>query len=76
MRQRYINTLRFLRFQEKLLKESVTFISLDIPYSTHLDAVATFENERQKEHQRQGIAAAKKASKYKVKDGKELLPIN
>jgi DNA invertase Pin-like site-specific DNA recombinase len=71
------DTLSFLRLQEKLLKKSVTFISLDMPYSTDLAvnkliatnlaavAVATFENERRKERQRQGIAAAKKAGKYR-----------
>ena len=69
------DTLSFLRLQEKLLKKSVTFISLDMPYSTdlavnkliatNLVAVATFENERRKERQRQGIAAAKKAGKYR-----------
>ena len=32
--------------------------------STNLAAIATFENERRKERQRQGIAAAKKAGKY------------
>ena len=69
------DTLSFLRLQEKLFKKSVTFISLDMPYSTdlavnkliatNLAAVATFENERRKERQRQGIAAAKKAGKYR-----------
>ena len=49
-------------------------ISLDLPYSndmavnklisTNLAAIATFENERRKERQRQGIQAAKKAGKY------------
>ena len=39
--------------------------------STNLAAIATFENERRKERQRQGIEAAKKAGKgrntiYKV----------
>jgi DNA invertase Pin-like site-specific DNA recombinase len=32
--------------------------------STNLTAIATFENERRKERQRQGISAAKKAGKY------------
>ena len=32
--------------------------------STNLAAIATFENERRKDRQRQGIAAAKKAGKY------------
>jgi DNA invertase Pin-like site-specific DNA recombinase len=68
------NTLDFLKLQEKLFKKSVTFIALDLPYSndkavnsliaTNLAAIATFENERRKERQRQGIQAAKKAGKY------------
>lgn len=68
------NTLEFLKLQERLHQKEVTFISLDLPYSqdmavnklisTNLAAIATFENERRKERQRQGIAAAKKAGKY------------
>lgn len=68
------NTLEFLKLQERLHKKGVTFISLDLPYAndmavnkliaTNLAAIATFENERRKERQRQGIAAAKKAGKY------------
>ena len=68
------NTLEFLKLQEKLFKKSVTFISLDLPYSTdmavnqlistNLAAIATFENQRRKERQRQGIQAAKKNGKY------------
>ena len=68
------NTLEFLKLQERLHKKAVTFISLDLPYSndiavnkliaTNLAAIATFENERRKERQRQGISAAKKAGKY------------
>jgi DNA invertase Pin-like site-specific DNA recombinase len=68
------NTLEFLKLQEKLFNKSVTFIALDLPYSkdiavnklisTNLAAIATFENERRKERQRQGIAAAKKVGKY------------
>lgn len=68
------NTLEFLKLQEKLFKKSVTFISLDLPYSTdmavnkliatNLAAIATFENERRKERQRQGIEAAKRSGKY------------
>ena len=60
--------------QEKLFQKSVRFIALDLPYSndmavnkliaTNLAAIATFENERRKERQRQGIQAAKKAGKY------------
>ena len=68
------NTLEFLKLQERLHKKGVRFISLDLPYSndmavnqlisTNLAAIATFENERRKEHQRQGIQAAKKNGKY------------
>jgi DNA invertase Pin-like site-specific DNA recombinase len=68
------NTLDFLKLQEKLFKKSVRFISLDLPYSndmavnnliaTNLAAIATFENERRKDRQRQGIKAAKAAGKY------------
>ena len=68
------NTLEFLKLQDKLFHKSVTFIALDLPYSndmavnkliaTNLAAIATFENERRKERQRQGIAAAKKAGRY------------
>jgi len=68
------NTLEFLKLQERLHKKGVRFISLDLPYSndmavnkliaTNLAAIATFENERRKERQRQGIKAARKAGKY------------
>ena len=68
------NTLEFLKLQERLHKKGVTFISLDLPYSqdmavnklisTNLASIATFENERRKERQRQGIQAAKKNGKY------------
>ena len=68
------NRLEFLKLQERLHKKGVTFISLDLPYSndmavnklisTNLAAIATFENERRKEPQRQGIQAAKKNGKY------------
>jgi DNA invertase Pin-like site-specific DNA recombinase len=68
------NTLEFLKLQEKLFQKQVTFISLDLPYSTdmavnkliatNLAAIATFENERRKERQRQGIEVAKKNGKY------------
>jgi len=68
------NTLEFLKLQEKLFKKNVTFISLDLPYSTdmavnkliatNLAAIATFEHERRRERQKQGIKAAKKAGKY------------
>ena len=66
--------LEFLKLQEKLFNKSVTFITLDLPYSndmavnkliaTNLAAIATFENERRKDRQKQGIAAAKKAGRY------------
>lgn len=69
------NTLEFLKLQERLHLKDVTFISLDLPYSkdmavnrlisTNLAAIATFENERRKERQRQGIQAAKKAGNGK-----------
>ena len=68
------NTLEFLKLQEKLFKKKVNFISLDLPYSndvavnrliaTNLAAIATFENERRKDRQRQGIQAVKKNGKY------------
>ena len=68
------NTLEFLKLQERLYKKNVTFISLDLPHSgdmavnkliaTTLAAIATFENERRKERQKQGIAVAKQAGKY------------
>lgn len=68
------NTLEFLKLQERLHKKGVRFISLDLPYSndmavnqlisTNLAAIATFENERRKERQRQGIQAAKENGKY------------
>lgn len=51
------------------------FISLDLPYfndivvnpliSTNLAAIATFENERRKDRQRQGSKTARKAGKYR-----------
>ena len=53
------NTLEFLKLQERLHQKGVTFISLDLLYSTdmavnqlistNLAAIATFENERRKE---------------------------
>jgi DNA invertase Pin-like site-specific DNA recombinase len=68
------NTLDFLKLQDKLFQKSVTFISLDLPHSndlavnnliaTTLAAIATFENERRKARQREGIEAAKKVGKY------------
>jgi len=68
------NILEFLKLQERLHKKGVRFISLDIPYSTdmtvnqlistNLAAIATFENERRKDRQRQGIQIARKNDKY------------
>lgn len=45
------------------MNKFATFIALDLPYSKDI-AIATFENERRKERQRQVIAAAKKVGKY------------
>jgi len=69
------NTLEFLKLQEKLFKKKVTFLSLDLPYSsdmavnkliaTNLSAIARFENDRRRARQREGIEAAKKAGKYR-----------
>ncbi len=69
------DTLSFLKLQEKFFERSIVFVALDLPYSTdlavnrliatNLAAIATFENERRKERQKQGILAAKKANKYK-----------
>lgn len=60
-----INTLDFLKLQKKLFNKFVTFIALDLPYSsdiavnkliaTNLDNIGTFKNKRRKERQRQGI---------------------
>ena len=68
------NTREFLNLQEKLFQKSVTFVSLDLPYSTDmavnkliattLASIATFETERRKERQRIGIETARKARKY------------
>lgn len=68
------NTFEFLKLQKKLFEKCVTFIALELPFSndiavnqliaTNLAAIATFENERRKERQRQGIQAAKKNGKY------------
>ena len=66
------NTLEFLKLQEKLFKKKVTFLSLDLPYSndmavnkliaTNLAAIATFENDRRRERQCEGIKAARESS--------------
>jgi DNA invertase Pin-like site-specific DNA recombinase len=68
------NTLEFLKLQDNLFQRNITFVVLDIPYSndlavnkliaTSLSAIATFENDRRKERQREGILAAKQAGKY------------
>ena len=68
------NTFEFLKLQDKLCKKSVTFISLDLPYSddvainklisTNLATIAEFENNRRRDRQKQGIEAAKKNGKY------------
>ena len=65
---------RIFEIAKKLFGKSVTFIALELPFSndmavnqliaTNLAAIATFENERRKERQRQGIQAAKKNGKY------------
>jgi DNA invertase Pin-like site-specific DNA recombinase len=69
------NTLEFLKLQDNLFQRSITFVALDIPHSNDLainkliaislSAIATFENDRRKELQRQGILATQKADKYK-----------
>lgn len=68
------NTLEFLKLQDNLFQRSITFVALDIPNSndlatnkliaTSLSAIATFENDRRKARQQEGIEAAKKAGKY------------
>ena len=68
------NTLEFMKLQERLNKKGVTFILLDLLYSndiavnkliaTNLAAIITFENERRKKPQRQGIQADKKKNRY------------
>ena len=69
------NTLEFLKLQDILFKNNITFVALDLPTSvdlatnklmaTTLSAIAEFENNRRKERQRQGIRAAQKEGKYK-----------
>ena len=68
------NTLEFLKFQDILFKQNITFVALDLPTSvdlatnkliaTTLSGIAEFENNRRKERQRQGIRAAQKEAKY------------
>lgn len=70
------NTLEFLKLQDFLFKRHIVFVALDLPNSndlatnkliaTTLSAIATFENDRRKERQMEGILAAKKiGGKYK-----------
>lgn len=68
------NTLEFLKLQDILFKNNITFVALDLPTSvdlatnklmaTTLSAMAEFENNRRKERQKQGIRAAQKKGKY------------
>lgn len=68
------NTLEFLKFQDILFKQNITFVALDLPTSadlatnkliaTTLSGIAEFENNRRKERQKQGIRAAQKEGKY------------
>ena len=68
------NTLEFLKLQDILFKQNITFVALDLPTSvdlatnklmaTTLSAMAEFENNRRKERQKQGIRAAQKKGKY------------
>ena len=62
------NTLEFLKLQDILFKQNITFVALDLPTSvdlatnkliaTTLSGIAEFENNRRKERQKQGIRAA------------------
>jgi DNA invertase Pin-like site-specific DNA recombinase len=68
------NTLEFLKFQDILFKQNITFVALDLPTSvdlatnklmaTTLSAMAEFENNRRKDRQKQGIRAAQQQGKY------------
>jgi DNA invertase Pin-like site-specific DNA recombinase len=68
------NTLEFLKLQDILFKQNITFVALDLPTSvdlattkliaTTLSGIAEFENERRKERQKQRIRAAQKEGKY------------
>ena len=68
------NTLEFLKLQDILFKQNITFVALDLPTSvdlatnkliaTTLSGIAEFENNRRKERQKQGIRAAKQEGKY------------
>ena len=68
------NTLEFLKLQDILFKQNITFVALDLPTSvdlatnkliaTTLSGIAEFENNRRKERQAEGIRAAKSEGKY------------
>ena len=68
------NTLEFLKLQDVLFKQNITFVALDLPTSvdlatnkliaTTLSGIAEFENNRRKERQKHGIRAAQKEGKY------------
>ena len=68
------NTLEFLKLQDILFKQNITFVALDLPTSvdlatnkliaTTLSGIAEFENNRRKERQKHGIRAAQKEGKY------------
>jgi DNA invertase Pin-like site-specific DNA recombinase len=69
------NTLEFLKLQDILFKQNITFVALDLPTSVDLStnkfmaiillAMAEFENNRRKERQKEGIRVAQKKGKYK-----------
>ena len=68
------NTLEFLKLQDTLFKQNITFVALDLPTSvdlatnkliaTTLSGIAEFENNRRKERQKQGIRVAQQEGKY------------
>jgi DNA invertase Pin-like site-specific DNA recombinase len=68
------NTLEFLKLQDILFKQNITFVALDLPTSidlatnkliaTTLSGIAEFENNRRKERQKHGIRAAQQQGKY------------
>jgi len=68
------NTLEFLKLQDILFKQNITFVALDLPTSvdlatnkliaTTLSGIAEFENNRRKERQKQGIRVAQQEGKY------------
>lgn len=68
------NTLEFLKLQDILFKNNITFVALDLPTSidlatnkliaTTLSGIAEFENNRRKERQKQGIRTAQQEGKY------------